>query len=179
VWFGQLQGTTLAVDAQSLRMVHLQHNDQHSFFRQRGVPQGICIAGETLNVFLKSERRVGVKEVDTVLDLLASSGSEHGDSHSIIPHLPLHGVRTIGRRNRLPCIAAETPPLSGGPQENTPGLTRKAGAVGRPVTVDEGIAPSASAAAPCVNVSLHTAPQTCGACHAHRRRSRAVFFTWP
>jgi hypothetical protein len=47
------------------------------------------------------------------------------------------------------------------------------------VTVDEGSAPPASAAEPCVKVALHTAPQPCGACHAHRWRSHAVFFTWP
>jgi hypothetical protein len=40
-WLGQLQGTTLAADAQSLSMVNLEHNDQNSFFCQRlkcGVP---------------------------------------------------------------------------------------------------------------------------------------------
>jgi hypothetical protein len=49
----------------------------------------------------------------------------------------------------------------------------------RPVTVDEGITPPASAAEPCVKGSLHTAPHPCGACHAHRRRAPAVCSTWP
>jgi hypothetical protein len=35
------------------------------------------------------------------------SCSKHLDSHGIIPHLPLHEVRTMGRRNRLPHVVAE------------------------------------------------------------------------
>jgi hypothetical protein len=53
-------------------MVNLEDNDQNGFFFQRlkcGVPQGICISGETLKMFFKGERRVGVDEVDAVLDL--------------------------------------------------------------------------------------------------------------
>jgi hypothetical protein len=46
------------------------------------------------------------------------------------------------------------------------------------VTVDEGIAPPASAAKPCVPLSRHTASHACGAGHAHRRRSCAVFSLW-
>jgi len=41
----------------------------------------------------------------------------------------------------------------------TPGSGSGADAVGRRVTVDEGIAPPVSAAKPCVPVSRHTAPQ--------------------
>jgi len=36
---------------------------------KRGVPEGICLSGETLTLFLTSDRHVGVEERDAVLDL--------------------------------------------------------------------------------------------------------------
>jgi hypothetical protein len=41
---------------------------------KRGISQGICISGEILEMFFKSERRVGVDEVGAVLYPQATSG---------------------------------------------------------------------------------------------------------
>jgi hypothetical protein len=83
-------GTTLTADTQSLSMVNLENNNQNSFFFQRlkrGISQCICISGETLNVFFKSERRVGVDQMDAVLYLQAMS-------REVPPIGPPHDRRT-------------------------------------------------------------------------------------